>query len=189
MIGNPLTDMRLRLHGAQALRTIESYWTGLACGGHLPRRSQIDPAAIQDALEYAFLADRIGACHARLRVAGGAVAQVFGEDVAGVLLSMILTPSARSRFDAGLRDCFETGQSLEIELCASRRSITARMTLYPLCNEEARVMHLLGCLVVSGAGPEAPVRFDDVTIVARDRPKRMRCETPRPRLRLVVDNG
>ena len=162
MQGMSLIDEALRLHGDRALQVLDAYWRGLSAHGGVPHWSDVDPAAIQDALEYAFLADRLGQSHARLRVAGGAVAQLLGGTATGRPLSVFLSPDARPGFDAALGRCFAVGMPLALSLSASRHGVTGRMALYPLSGERGRVSQLLGGLVVSGKPWSVPVRFDQV---------------------------
>jgi hypothetical protein len=209
MQGMSLIDETLRLHGDRALRTLVAYWHGLAAQGNPPHWSEVDPAAIQDALEYAFLADRLGHSHARLRVAGGSVVQLFGQEATGRPLSGLLSPEARPAFDAVMRRCFAVGRPLALRLGASRRDVTGCMVLFPLRGDRGGVTQLLGALVMSGTPGPAPVRFDFVEIEERGVSDRFgACDArwigalpqtpeftgkmkgrPEPSLRLVVNNG
>lgn len=164
MQGMSLIDETLRVHGDRALRRLAAYWHGLAAQDALPHWSAVDPAAIQDALEYAFLAERLGQSHARLRVAGGSVAQLFGQEATGRPLSGLLSPKARPVFDAAMRRCFILGTPLALAVGSSRRAVTGRMALYPLRGDRGRVTQLLGGLVVSGDPGPAPVRFDFIDV-------------------------
>jgi hypothetical protein len=209
MQGMSSIDETLHVHGDRALRTLAAYWHGLAAQDALPHWSAVDPAAIEDALEYAFLAERLGQSHARLRVAGGSVVQLFGQAATGRPLSGLLSPTARPAFDAAVRRCFVAGTPLALALGSSRRAVTGRMALYPLRGDRGRVTQLLGGLVVSGTPGPAPVRFDFINTEGRGVTGRFGAcgarwigalpQTPEftgkmkgrpgPILRLVVNNG
>lgn len=67
-----------------------NYWSRLAAD-RLPKRSEIDPIAIQEALSNIMLLDVLeGGRDFRYRLAGGAVERNFGSSVKGVLLSDIV---------------------------------------------------------------------------------------------------
>ncbi len=63
----------------RALSQVEAYWEGLRQGRDVPMRSDIDPRGIEDALEYAFILERIAPGLARLRVAGSHLSDVMGD--------------------------------------------------------------------------------------------------------------
>lgn len=190
-----LTQEALNTHGARALRILTEYWQALPGGHGLPHWNSVDPGAIQDALEYAFLADRLGQRHARFRVAGGAVSGLIGRDLAGLLLSVLVHPGSRAGFDAALADSFAHRSGLDLTLGTSgpdhRPQVTARMVLFPLRDDAGRVTRVLGGLAAGGATGPAPCRF-----VLKDAPRDItRRAVPAPimpgsgRLRLVVNNA
>lgn len=189
-----MTQETLRHHAARALRILETYWHGLAVGGGVPHWSAIDPGAIQDALEYAFLADRLGRAHARLRVAGGSVTGLFGGELTGMPLSTLLNPTSRKEFDAALAGCFKRRSGLDLMLCTSgkggRPLVAARMVLYPLRDDQGRVTQILGGLAPTDDTGPAPCRFD-LTGICEIETTARRAFRPLPakgHLRLVVSN-
>lgn len=189
-----LVEERLKQHGHRALQELDSYWHGLAARGELPKRAEVDPAAIQDALEFAFIADRVGRSHARFRVAGGAIGGVVGTEVAGLPLSTLLHHGSRATLDAALARCFEDRLLLELTLGThwdrSGQAATATLRLYPLLDARGEVGHLLGAFVATSGGGNLPCRFDITDVL--ETPWTNRTNSARPRqtghLRLVIDN-
>ncbi|MEM1421046.1 MAG: PAS domain-containing protein, partial [Pseudomonadota bacterium] len=52
------------------LSLVEAYWEGLRAGRLVPRRADVDPRGIDQALEYSFILERIAPGMARFRLAG-----------------------------------------------------------------------------------------------------------------------
>lgn len=153
----------LTQHQARAVETIDRYWHMLAAGALVPRRSQIDPSAIQDALDYAFIAERVSGGHARFRVAGGSISAVLGMEVAGMPLAAVISPVMRDRFASDLALLFTTPSKLSIGLCApasdGQPGLEAQLRLYPLRGGAGGVTQILGSFVVTGAIGRRPRRF------------------------------
>jgi hypothetical protein len=189
-----LVEERLKQHGHRALQELDRYWHGLAARGDLPKRAQVDPAAIQDALEFAFIADRVGRSHARFRVAGGAISGMMGTEVAGLPLSTLLHHGSRATFEATLARCFADRLLLDLTLCTrpdrAGQITTATLRLYPLLDAQDEVGHLLGAFVASSGGGNHPSRFDVDDV--RETRWANRTAPARPHqtghLRLVIDN-
>lgn len=194
MQGISLTQEALNTHGARALRLLETYWRSLPVQGTLAPWTEVDPGAIQDALEYAFMAVRVGRRHARIRVAGGAVGGPLGTPLTGLSLSALIQPEARPGFDADIADCFQRRCGLDLTLRAERQSlgfpISARLVLYPLGNGPEDVSHFLGGFVVTGPTGPAPCRFNVMArqYITRPKPRSRFLHTGHCHLRLVVSN-
>ena len=75
------------------LRHVEAYWRALCAEGQIPARSEVDPRGMQDALEYAFLIERIAPGMAKLRVSGSHVSDLMGMEMAGMPMSSMITRS------------------------------------------------------------------------------------------------
>jgi len=186
MHNGSLVAERTKQHGARALRILDAYWHSLAARGGVPRRAAIDPGAIQDALEYAFLVDRVGPHHARVRITGGAVNGILGADLVGMPLSVFLTPEARVEFDDVLARCFD--QSAMLSLTLVKTDAVAQMHLYPLLDHKGRIAHLLGGIVAEGGAASGARRFD----LAETQEHPVNCGPVAPHrnsggLRLVID--
>lgn len=165
-----LHEAALTRHQTRAVRAIDRYWRRLAAGGVIPRRSQIDPRAIQDALDHAFIAERIAGGQARFRVAGGSVGMVLGMEIAGMPLAALIRPDMRDSFAADLARLFETPATLAMGLSSpatsGRPALDARLRLYPLRGPAGTVSQMLGSFVTTGTIGRAPRRFGLDTVEA-----------------------
>ncbi len=148
------------------VKLVESYWSGLRVEGSVPLRSQIDPRGIEDALENAFLIERIASGMAKIRVAGMHVSGLMGMEVAGMPISSLITPSHRDDFARCLEQVFSTPSILRIELKAEdgfgKPSLDAHIELYPLRSDFGDITRALGVLVTNGRIGRAPRRFEIV---------------------------
>lgn len=181
-----LLQETLNRHGAQALQLLQTYWIELTSHGDIPLWSDVNPGAIQDALEYAFLAERLGCRDARLRIAGGGVQRMFGPDVIGKRLSRALHPVARLRLYFAFETCVHQRTPCDIDLnCAepfAPHRGHARLVIYPLRDADGSVSHFLGAVTETEASPRsgASYRISDVRHTNR--------QIKAPALRLVINN-
>lgn len=179
------TQHLLTRHAAQALDLLAAYWTSLAMQDRdIPVWSRIDPCDIQDALDHAFLAERHGMCHTRLRVAGQGVSDITGSACQGLPISLWFRSGDRVDLNRALAECIQTRRPIALELSTGAGSVlAARMVLYPLRDTSGRVAQFLGGLapVTEDA---TPVRGPFGLIGMETRV----LATLRPALRLVVNN-
>ncbi|ETX14383.1 hypothetical protein OCH239_03575 [Roseivivax halodurans JCM 10272] len=171
-----------RARAMRPLHQIETYWQALAedCGG-VPSRDRVDPRGIQDALEYAFLAQRIAPGMARVRVAGSHLADLMGMEIAGLPLTSFLMPDSRDALTARAEEVWAEGAVLHAELAASeglgRGPLTGRLLLLPLTSEPGRIDRALGGFVTTGRIGRTPRRFEITAIEASP----LRLPAPRPK--------
>lgn len=186
MIITSLTQHALTQHAARALEILGAYWASLVRQGDLPLWSEVDPGQIQDALDHAFLAERFGHCHARIRVAGGAVEEMAGKPCKGLPLSLLIRANDRAVFNEAVSACCIAGHPVEIALTsgpdAAHPEVSARLVLYPLRDSTGRVAQFLGGLAPVGNAIYRPGPFGVVEVMTDCTPSH------RSRLRLVVDN-
>jgi hypothetical protein len=146
-----------------AARRVEAYWHGLRGARALPSRSEVDPRGIEDALEYAFLIERIAPGHARLRVAGMHLSDLVGMDVRGMPLSTLIAAPARRAFADALERVFARPAIARLSLAAQggfgRPALEGHMLLMPLRSDTGEVSRALGCLETQGRLGRAPRRF------------------------------
>ncbi|WP_416882062.1 PAS domain-containing protein [Marivita sp.] len=186
MIITSLTHHALTQHAARALGILGAYWASLVRQGDLPLWSEVDPGQIQDALDHAFLAERFGHCHARIRVAGGAVEDMADKPCKGLPLSLLIRANDRAVFNEAVTACCIGGHPVEIALTSEEdlatRKVSARLVLYPLVDTTGRITQFLGGLAPVGDAIARPGPFGVVEVMAH------RTATRRTHLRLVVDN-
>ncbi len=162
---------------------MRAYWESLRQGGAVPLRSDIDPRAIEGALPYAFILERIAPQVARFRVAGQHLTELIGSDARGMPLTTFFLAGSRDRAAAALEQVFQGPEVAELDLRApgglagfGRRTLTGRMLLLPLRSDLGDVTRALGCLVTDDMIGRAPRRFEIdnvvVTPVIAGRPAR-----------------
>ncbi|SLN26958.1 PAS domain protein [Roseivivax jejudonensis] len=167
----PMTEHE-RARRLRPLTLIESYWHALASeAGGIPFRNDVDPRGIQDALEYAFLAERAAPRVARLRVAGAHLSDLMGMEVAGLPLSAFLMPDSRDPLGDGICRAFAQNAALCADLQAAtslgRPDLSAHLLLMPLRSESGEIDRALGGLVSVGRIGRVPRRFNLVDLTVR----------------------
>lgn len=150
--------------GYSAIAQIEAYWDALRGDRLMPKRADIDPRGIEQALEYAFIVERIAPGIARLRIAGSHLSDLMGMEVRGMPLTSLFTPNVRRQVSDTLEEVFETPALAHLRLYAEggagRPPVEGRMVLLPLKSDLGDVSRILGCLVSHGELGHAPRRFD-----------------------------
>ena len=149
------TDARFR-----HIPMVEGYWQALRGQRAMPRRAEVDPRGIEDALEYAFILEQIAPGIGRLRIAGSHLSDLLGMEVRGMPLSAFFRAEARDDLAALLaRVCATPGMaslSLRAEPGISKPVLEARMILLPLRDEAGAVNRILGCFDSHGSIGRAP---------------------------------
>ncbi|MBV2360953.1 PAS domain-containing protein [Thalassococcus sp. CAU 1522] len=148
---------------AAPLRLVERYWASLRGADAVPLRSQIDPRAIEGALDCAFLAERIAPNHARLRVAGRHLTDLMGMDVSGMPLSTLIAPQDRDGFGASLGRVFADPAVLRVSLRGEggfgKPRLDAEMVVLPLRSDFGEVSRAIGVVATTGRIGRTPRRF------------------------------
>ena len=152
--------------GFSPLAQIEAYWEALRGTRLMPNRSEIDPRGIEQALEYAFIVERIAPGIARLRIAGSHLSDLMGMEVRGMPLTSFINPASRRQVSDILEEVFETPATCTLRLTsegsAGAPMLDARMLLMPLKSDLGDVSRILGALVSVGDMGRSPRRFDVV---------------------------
>ncbi|SMY07406.1 PAS domain-containing protein [Flavimaricola marinus] len=183
------------------LAALEQYWRGLRSAGGLPRRVDIDPACIDGALPYTFIAESVAPGVARLRVAGRHLNDMAAMDVRGMPLSALFSADARPALAEAISALLEgpalVDMPIQLPRTLLRRGQNGRLLMMPLLDDRGNVTRILGAVVmdglVQGRGPlklgiaeGGAIRVEPVSMM--DEPAVRRAEA-RPALRLVVNNG
>ncbi len=154
---------REKMRRLAPLRQVEAYWNGLCEQDAVPLRSQIDPRGMEDALENAFLMERIAPTMAKVRVAGTHLNDVMGMQVAGMPLSSLIAPAERERFGEAVSHLFADPAVVRIDLRAEggfgKPDLEANMLLLPLRSDFGDQSRALGALVSHGRIGRTPRRF------------------------------
>jgi hypothetical protein len=165
-----MTD-REKMQRLKPLRHVEAYWHGLCAADAIPLRSQIDPRGMEDALENAFLMERIAPTMAKIRVAGSHLNDMMGMQIAGMPLSSLIAPSDRERFGEAVGRLFADPAIVRISLKAEggfgKPNLEANMILLPLRSDFGDQSRGLGALVSHGRIGRTPRRFTigDIEVV------------------------
>ncbi len=148
-----------------ALSQVEAYWEGLRGMRIAPLRSEVDPRGIDQALENAFVLERIAPGLARFRLAGMHLNEVMGMEVRGMPLTSFFTPDARQIVNEALGHVFEQPAKVEFELKGESGSgeVSGQVILLPLRSDLGDISRALGCLVTHGQIRRCPLRFDIVS--------------------------
>lgn len=164
---------------SQILETIETYWDDLRGSNIAPKRSDIDPRALQGALENAFIVERSGPGAARFRLTGSYLNTLMGMDVRGMQLSSILQMGLRDDFNQHIQSVFEGPKKFTCRLTAHTDAARAHLEphlqvdllLLPLYDDRRELSRALGVLhTANSAGDSAgiipimaPCRFDSIS--------------------------
>lgn len=163
------------------LSQVEAYWDALWGNNLLPRRSDIDPRGIENALEFTFILERIAPGLARVRLAGSHLCDLMGMEVRGMPITALLAPSARCRFGDMMEELFETPATAVLTLADPAGPNFARMLLLPLQSDMGDTSRMLGCLVSDADSTTTPCRFNiqHINITPVDGAARAAIQTPR----------
>lgn len=157
-----MTD-REKQRNRAPLRVVEAYWHGLCNGTDVPLRSEVDPRGMENALENAFLLERISPTHGKIRVAGSHLSDLMGMQVAGMPLSSLIAPEDRDAFGKAVGQLFADPAVIRIKLKAEggfgKPAMEAEMIILPLRSDFGEVTRALGALISDGRIGRTPRRF------------------------------
>lgn len=144
-------------------RQLEAYWQTLRGTRLVPARSDVDPRAIEDCLEYAFILERIAPGLGRFRLAGMHLNDLMGMEVRGMPLTALFLPDHRQAISDALERVFSEPARARITLAGGRGigrpPLDAELTLLPLKSDFGDVTRVLGALTTMGAVGRPPRRF------------------------------
>ncbi len=151
--------------GPEVFAAVEAYWHAARSTAWVPRRSDIDPDAIADALPATMILERVSPGIARIRVAGQLVGQACGMDPRGMPLSVFFAPAARRMLGAHIELAFAGPAIVQIPLTTPRRLLRAgipgSLLILPLDDGSGQITRALAVLVTDAPLPrQAAVRFD-----------------------------
>ena len=142
---------------------VEAYWEGLRDTRLMPTRADIDPRGIADALEYAFVLEKIAPGLARFRLAGMHLNDLMGMEVRGMPLSALFLPDARAELHDTLVEVLDGPAIVRLALTSDRGygrpALDAQMILMPLRDDEGRPARVLGAVQARGEIGTGPRRL------------------------------
>lgn len=150
--------------GYGPLAQVEAYWDALRNGRDMPKRAEIDPRGIENALEYAFILERVAPGVARVRIAGSHLQDLMGMEVRGMPITSFFDPSEKTVVAAVLEEVFQKPATAELQLFSAKTveqpaAAHARMLLLPLKSDLGDVSRILGCMICPDAMGRAPRSF------------------------------
>ncbi len=154
-----------------AIAQIDAYWEALRGDRQVPLRAEIDPRGIDQALEYAFILERIAPKVARFRLAGMHLNELMGMEVRGMPVTTLFEPADRASVTTLLEHVFEQPAKARLRLGTApgtwgHAGTAGELLLLPLRSDLGDISRALGCLVTDGIPiGRAPHRF---TVAARE---------------------
>lgn len=148
-----------------AIAQIDGYWETLRGDRQVPLRAEVDPRGIDQALENAFILERIAPKVARFRLAGMHLNELMGMEVRGMPITAMFEPADRASVTALLEHVFEEPAKVRLRLESAPGSWTqtgpvGELILLPLRSDLGDISRALGCLVTDGLPlGRAPHRF------------------------------
>nr|WP_040644985.1 PAS domain-containing protein [Rubellimicrobium thermophilum] len=194
--------------GSSAKAVMEACWRALPRQDILPRRGDIDPSLMEEALPHAFILTRVAPGVGRLRLVGQALAGYLGGEMRGMPLSVLFALPSRPALGRWIDCCLDSPGLADLPIRsqpkAFRPGLSGRLLLLPLLDHRNEATQILGGLFLDGPTRRAAAPFT----ISEDSPARWeRIASPpyraamalgpgsprqdpgaRPRLRLVVDN-
>ena len=167
------------------LNDVETYWRDLSRARRLPMRSQVDPAAIDQAMPQTFIMQRVAPGVARIRVSGQWVNDMLGLDGRGMPLCSLMQPASRAEFARLLDAVFTWPAVVEVPLVSSggflQAKLSARLLMLPLLDDHGVANRAIGVFATATPDRVKARRFglgDGA----------LRCDriSPAPRPRLIV---
>lgn len=153
-----------RSPGYPALRQVEAYWTALLDGRTVPDRADIDPRGLEDALDVTFVAERIAAGVARMRIAGHHFSDLLGMEARGMTLNAFFDPAAKADMAGAVDACCDQPAQVQIMLRAKgemgRPEILGQVLLLPLRSDMGETSRILGVIGTTGQIGRTPRRFE-----------------------------
>ena len=164
-----------------ALGRVEAYWEGLRNGRSMPARAEVDPRGIADALEYAFVLERVAPGLARIRLAGMHLGDLMAMEVRGMPITAMFLPQARRELQRVTEEVMTTPAVVRLTLGSdkgfTRPALDGQMMLLPLRDAFGHVTRILGVLETRGKIGRGPRRF-----MIRDVETKVLEANPRPDL-------
>lgn len=154
-----------------SISQIDAYWEGLRVGSNIPSRAQIDPRGLEDALEYAFILERISPSIFRFRLAGMHLSDLTGMDVRGMPISAMFLPESRTEIGELMKSVCDHLKVSTLTLGAEggfgKPTLEAKMIMAPLLDDQGNVTRILGSLQTKGMIGRQPRRFRIANVQSR----------------------
>tara|TARA_R110002051_G_scaffold57104_3_gene105818 strand:- start:23006 stop:23626 length:621 start_codon:yes stop_codon:yes gene_type:complete len=199
----PLATRRAADPKHPVLQELETYWQSLRNEGDIPNRADIDPAAIDKALPYTFVLQRVAPGVARIRVAGQKLHDILRMDPRGMPVSAFFCADDLSTLAVHLESAFCEPALIAVPVQGAagllRGTVKGAMLLLPMRDDQGDISRVLGALVTDGLlgarsrrlrlDDAQPMRMEPLRPTPPGVPQMQRPDVSRPALRLVVNNS
>ena len=156
---------RRDLTSAEALAHL---WSEHRPASGLPYRSDIKTDDIKPHLKHLFLFDRISPFDIAIKMHGHGLRDLFGYDLTGLPLSVVLTSSARLALRDIVSDMYMAQRAFNVTLLDKGtlfgRSLMANLSLFPLANYAGQPTNGIGVLRPNDNIRKKDYRFDIASI-------------------------
>lgn len=146
-----------------AIGRVEAYWEALRDGRLMPGRAEVDPRGMSEALEYAFILEKVAPGLARVRLGGMHLNDLMAMEVRGMPITALFQPEARHEMQRITQDVLEMPALVRLSLVSdrgfARARLEARMTLMPMRDGHGAPTRILGALQAHGRIGRGPRRF------------------------------
>ena len=137
----------------ELLERVRRYWTDLRGARLAPRRAEIDPREIEEALEFAMILEHAPSGGARIRIAGMHLCELMGMEIRGMPAAALIAPPDRARFDRLIGEVFAAPAMLDLSLNSTPTAqprLEARALFLPLVSDLDETSRALGYLRAEG---------------------------------------
>ena len=153
--GRPTDRMKGMIH--PQTRALHRYFEELRGNRAVPMRAEVDPRDMPCRAGNLFILEDLGRGQLRFRLAGSALTEVFGTELRGLNVRMMMEGRGRESFAALIEECLaEPGIGYLRLARADRPEDLWEMLLLPLRSDGGGIDRVLGSLVPLGA--ETPSR-------------------------------
>lgn len=133
------------------LRDLSRYWDELRGAGLAPRRSDLNPARFNNALEHMFILEVTAVGPLRIRLAGTRICDMLGIEPRGMPARAIFAPQDQHRADDLLSEVVLHPARIDLHLTGIGKDGTqyeGNMILRPLTDDFGDLTRVLGCMVI-----------------------------------------
>jgi|GEM_PF-4213022 len=127
---------------------VEAYWQALKQDDALPKRNDLDPRGMRNALTQAFVLN-VDARGARFRIAGSKIADTYHGDLRGMDVTDLISPAKREMITELIFEICQMPAQAQVDLEITDPNgtpIIAQMILLPMTDANGRASQVLGCL-------------------------------------------
>ncbi len=163
------------------------YWTDLRSGRPMPKRSEVDPAALARLLPDIFILEALPDGEHRFRLAGTRVCQIFGRELRHAQFSSIWRQDQDRQTARAARRILDNATPMRFAAGATNRfgdRLQFDLPLLPLAGADGQPAKLIGAIEILGTPfseailPIAHLEQTGLAVLANGQPEPMRQPAP-----------